>query len=86
MDVVPTAFIRPREFSTSREIRTASLRNTRAAIQLDPDLAGAFQGIGAVYLDQHEWKHAEEVLERAAQLDSGNSQSEYWMDRLLLAQ
>ncbi|HNP61864.1 MAG TPA: tetratricopeptide repeat protein [Nitrospirales bacterium] len=57
-----------------------------AAIQLDPDLAAAFQGMGAVYLDQHEWKKAEEVLERAAQLDSGNNQTEYWLGRSLLAQ
>ncbi|MEO8326096.1 MAG: tetratricopeptide repeat protein, partial [Nitrospirota bacterium] len=36
------------------------------AIQLDPGLAGAFLGMGAVYLDQHEWKQAEKALERAA--------------------
>lgn len=63
-----------------------AIEEYRAAIQLDPDLAGAFQGMGAVYLDQHEWKQAEDMLERAAQLESGNSQTEYWLGRSRLAQ
>ncbi|MGB5055520.1 MAG: tetratricopeptide repeat protein [Nitrospirales bacterium] len=63
-----------------------AIEEYRAAIQLDPDLAGAFQGMGAVYLDQHQWKQAEEMLERAAQLESGNSQTEYWLGRSRLAQ
>ena len=63
-----------------------AIEEYRAALQLDPDLAGAFQGMGAVYLDQHEWKQAEEVLERAAQLDRENSQTEYWLGRSLLGQ
>ncbi|MGD9852833.1 MAG: tetratricopeptide repeat protein [Nitrospirales bacterium] len=63
-----------------------AIEEYRAAIQLDPDLAGAFQGLGAVYLDQHEWKQAEVALDKAAQLGSGNSQTEYWLGRSRLAQ
>lgn len=63
-----------------------AIEEYRAAIQLDPDLAGAFQGMGAVYLDQHEWKQAEVALDRAVQLESGNSQTEYWLGRSRLAQ
>ncbi len=63
-----------------------AIEEYRAALQLDPDLAGAFLGMGAVFLDQHEWKQAEDALKRAAQLDSGNSQIEYWLGRSLLAQ
>ena len=65
---------------------SGAIEEYRAAIQLDPDLADAFQGMGAVYLDRHEWKQAEEALKRAAQLDSENSQIEYWLGRSLLAQ
>lgn len=63
-----------------------AIEEYRAAIHLDPDFAGAFLGMGAVYLDQHEWKQAEEALERAAQLDSENGQIEYWLGRSQLAQ
>ncbi|GJL60799.1 MAG: hypothetical protein NPIRA03_36560 [Nitrospirales bacterium] len=63
-----------------------AIEEYRAAIQLDPDLASAFQGMGAVYLDRHDWKQAEHVLERAVQLDSQNSQIEHWLGRALLAQ
>ena len=63
-----------------------AIEEYRVAIQLDPNLACAFQGMGAVYLDQHEWKQAEDALERAAQLDSKNSQIEYWLGRSRLAQ
>lgn len=65
---------------------TGAIEEYLAAIQLDPDLAGAFQGMGAVYLDQHQRKQAQEVLERAARLDSGNSRTEYWLGRSRLAQ
>lgn len=63
-----------------------AIEDYRAAIELDPDLVDAFLGLGAVYLDQHEWKLAEEALERAAHLDRENSQIEYWLGRSLLAQ
>ncbi|HNP27942.1 MAG: tetratricopeptide repeat protein [Nitrospira sp.] len=63
-----------------------AIEEYRAAIQLDPGLADAFRGLGAVYLDQHEWKKAEHALEQAAHLDSENSQIRYWLGRALLAQ
>lgn len=63
-----------------------AIEEYRAAIQLDPGLGDAFLGMGAVYLDQHEWKQAEEALTWAAQLDSENSQIEYWLGRSLLGQ
>lgn len=63
-----------------------AIEEYRAAIQLDPGLARAFLGLGAVYLDQREWKQAEDALEQAAHLDSENSQIEYWLGRSRLAQ
>ena len=65
---------------------TGAIEEYLAAIQLDPGLSGALLGLGAVYLDQHEWKQAEDALKRAAQLASENSQTEYWLGRSLLAQ
>ncbi|HSF10644.1 MAG TPA: tetratricopeptide repeat protein [Nitrospirales bacterium] len=82
----PTTHLKLAEILNQQGDPNGAIDEYRAAIQLDPDLAGAFQGMGAVYLDQHEWKQAEEVLERAAQLDSGNSQTRYWLGRSRLAQ
>ncbi|GJL67449.1 MAG: hypothetical protein NPIRA06_00840 [Nitrospirales bacterium] len=82
----PATHLKLAEILNQQGDPNGAIEEYRAAIQLDPDLAGAFQGMGAVYLDQHEWKKAEEVLERAAQLDSGNSRTEYWLGRSLLAQ
>lgn len=63
-----------------------AIEEYRAAIQLDPSHASAFLGLGAVYLDQHEWRQAEGALERAARFDSKNSQTQYWLGRSRLAQ
>jgi cytochrome c-type biogenesis protein CcmH/NrfG len=63
-----------------------AIEEYRAAIQLDPGLASAFLGLGAVYLDQHEWKQAEDAFERAGHFDRENSQIEYWLGRSRLAQ
>lgn len=82
----PATHLTLAEILTQQGDPNGAIEEYRAAIQLDPDLAGAFQGMGAVYLDQHQWKQAEEMLERSAQLESGNSQTEYWLGRSRLAQ
>ena len=82
----PATHLKLAEILNQQGDPNGAIEEYRAAIQLDPGLAGAFQGMGAVYLDQHEWMQAEAVLKRAAQLDSGNSQTEYWLGRSLLAQ
>ena len=82
----PATHLKLAEILNQQGDPNGAIEEYRAAIQLDPDLAGAFQGMGAVYLDQHQWKQAEDMLERAAQLESGNSQTEYWLGRSRLAQ
>lgn len=82
----PATHLKLAEILNQQGDPNGAIEEYRAAIQLDPDLAGAFQGMGAVYLDQREWKQAEEMLDRAAQLESGNSQTEYWLGRSRLAQ
>jgi tetratricopeptide (TPR) repeat protein len=82
----PATHLKLAEILNQQGDPNGAIEEYQAAIQLDPDLAGAFQGLGAVYLDQHEWKQAEGALDRATQLESGNSQTEYWLGRARLAQ
>ncbi|WNM57976.1 tetratricopeptide repeat protein [Candidatus Nitrospira allomarina] len=82
----PATHLKLAEILNQQGDPNGAIEEYRAAIQLDPDLPGAFQGLGAVYLDQHEWKQAEGALDRATQLGSGNSQTEYWLGRSRLAQ
>ena len=63
-----------------------AIEEYQAAVQLDPTLAIAYRDMGAVYLDKHEWKLAEEALRTSVTLEQHDSQAHYWLGRALLAQ
>ena len=58
----PATHLKLAEILNQQGDPNGAIEEYRAAIQLDPDLARAFRGLGAVYLDQHEWKQAEDAL------------------------
>ena len=63
-----------------------AIEEYQAAIGLNPGFAEAFHGLGAVYLDKHEWKRAEEALQKSTQLGYQDSRTYFWLGRSLLAQ
>lgn len=63
-----------------------AIEEYQAALQLNPKMAESFRGLGAVYLDKHEWKLAEEALGKSIILKKGDGQGHYWLGRALLAQ
>ncbi len=63
-----------------------AIEEYQAAIQLDPTLAEAYRGLGAVHIDTHQWSQAESALRTSARLDSTDSQTFYWLGRALMAQ
>ncbi len=63
-----------------------AIEEYQAAIQLNPLLAEAHRGLGAVYIDKHEWIQAEAALGQAVQLSPNDDQAYYWLGRALLAQ
>jgi tetratricopeptide (TPR) repeat protein len=63
-----------------------AIEEYQAAIQLEPALAEAYRGLGAVFIDTHEWRNAEDALRASTQLDSTDSQTYYWLGRALMAQ
>ncbi len=42
-----------------------AIKEYQAAIQENPEMAVAFRGLGAIYVDKHEWKKAEQALRKA---------------------
>ena len=63
-----------------------AIEEYQAVIRLQPDSAVAYRELGAVFIDKHEWRQAENALERSTQFDQANSQSYYWLGRTLMAQ
>lgn len=63
-----------------------AIEEYQAAIQLDPALAEAYRGLGAVYIDTHQWTQAEDALQTSTRLDNTDSQTYYWLGRALMAQ
>lgn len=57
----------------------------RQAIRLDPQLASAYRGLGAVLLDRHEYGEAAEVLAVSVGLREGDAEAWYWLGRARLA-
>jgi cytochrome c-type biogenesis protein CcmH/NrfG len=64
---------------------TGATEEYRAAITLDPNLAGAYRGLGAVLLDRHEWTGAVEALRAATRLRADDAEAFYWLGRGLMA-
>jgi len=63
-----------------------AIEEYQAAIQLNPALAEAYRGLGAVFIDTHDWKDAEDALRNSTRLDDTDSQTFYWLGRTLMAQ
>ena len=63
-----------------------AIEEYEAAIQLDPTLAEAYRGLGAVHIDTHQWSQAESALRTSTRLDSTDSQTFYWLGRTSMAQ
>jgi cytochrome c-type biogenesis protein CcmH/NrfG len=63
-----------------------AIEEYQAAIQLNPVFAEAYRGLGAVFIDTHEWKDAEDALRTSTRLDDTDSQTFYWLGRALMAQ
>jgi cytochrome c-type biogenesis protein CcmH/NrfG len=63
-----------------------AIEEYHAAIQFNPDSAEAYRGLGAVYIDTHQWSHAEDALRASTRLDRTDSQTYYWLGRALMAQ
>lgn len=63
-----------------------AIEEYQATIQLNADSAEAYRGLGAVFIDTHKWRNAEEALQTSARLDSTDSQTFYWLGRTLMAQ
>jgi cytochrome c-type biogenesis protein CcmH/NrfG len=63
-----------------------AIEEYRAAIQLNPEMADAFRGLGAVYNDKHEWGKAEQALRNGTKLNPHDHQTFFWLGRSLIAQ
>jgi len=83
---IPETHLRLAEMLMHLGDPNGSIEEYQTAIRLNPEMAEAFIGMGAVYLDKHEWRSAEEALGRSIQLKPLDNQAQYWMGRTLLAQ
>ena len=63
-----------------------AIEEYHAAIELDPTMAEAYRGLGAVHIDTHQWSEAEDALRAGTRLDGTDSQTFYWLGRALMAQ
>ena len=46
-----------------------AIEEYQAALQLNPKMAEAFRGLGAVYIDTHEWEKTEQALQKGTKLN-----------------
>ena len=63
-----------------------AIEEYQTAIQLNPEMTKAFRGLGAVYIDTHEWEKAEQALRKGVELNPQDHQAWYWLGRSLIAQ
>ena len=63
-----------------------ALEEYQAALRLKPEMTEAFRGLGAVYLDKHEWQNAQQALQKSTELNPHDHQALYWLGRSLIAQ
>jgi len=82
---VPT-HLRLAEILSQQGDPNGAIEEYQAAIQLNPEMAGAFRGLGAVYIDTHEWEKAEQALRKGVELNPQDHQTWYWLGRSLIAQ
>jgi len=81
----PTHF-RLAEILSQQGDPNGAIEEYQAAIQLNPELAEAFRGLGAVHIDTHEWKKAKEALQKSVELNPRDHQTWYWLGRSYIAQ
>jgi cytochrome c-type biogenesis protein CcmH/NrfG len=46
----------------------------------------AYRGLGAVFIDKHEWRNAKDAMRNSTWLDSTDSETFYWLGRAHMAQ
>jgi len=63
-----------------------AIEEYQAAITLNPSLTEAYRELGAVFIDKHEWRKAEQALRKGTELKPDDSQALYWLGRSLIAQ
>ncbi|MBA5865455.1 MAG: tetratricopeptide repeat protein [Nitrospira sp. CR1.3] len=56
----------------------------RSAIELNPEWADPYRGLGQVLLDHHDYAQAVEALEAAIRLGGDDHQTLYWLGRALM--
>jgi cytochrome c-type biogenesis protein CcmH/NrfG len=82
----PETHLRLAELLMQQGDPNGAIEEYQTAIQLNPAMEEAFRGMGAVYLDKHEWGLAEEALQSSSRLDQTNRKTFFWLGRALLAQ
>ena len=63
-----------------------AIEEYKTVITLDPAFAEAYRELGAVYIDKHDWRKAEQALRRSVELNHQDHQALYWLGRSLIAQ
>lgn len=63
-----------------------AIEEYQTTLELKPKMAQALRGMGAVYLDTHEWEKAEQALRKGVELNPEDHQAWYWLGRSLIAQ
>ena len=81
----PTHF-RLAEILSQQGDPNGAIEEYQAAIQLNPEMAKAFRGLGAVHIDTHEWEKAEKALQQSVGLNPRDHQAWYWLGRSHIAQ
>jgi TolB-like protein/Tfp pilus assembly protein PilF len=61
------------------EARTASEREARIAIELDPNLAEGYAALGLFYSNHREWLAAQAPQQRAVTLDAADANARFWL-------
>jgi tetratricopeptide (TPR) repeat protein len=61
-----------------------AIETYRAAIQLKPDWADPYRGLGQALLDHHEYPEAAQALQASIRLGRGDHQAFYWLGRAFM--
>ena len=63
-----------------------AIEEYQVALSLDPSSVEAYRGLGAVFIDKHEWTQAQQALQKGTILNPQDHQAFYWLGRSLIAQ
>jgi Flp pilus assembly protein TadD len=84
-DDAPT-HLRLAEILSQQGDPNGAIEEYEAVIALNPRMVEAYRGLGAVYIDKHEWEKAEQALRMSTELDAQDNLAFYWLGRSLMAQ